>query len=125
MRRRRLLLGAGAVVLLGAVGFVLYLRLNTPAPGVTPENFRWLRLGMSLAEAEDRLGGPGVECSAGGGSVKRWRGDRVIISLTIDEDERIEFGRLIDYQSKHPWEADSENMEEGTFLTRLRTWLPW
>ena len=57
MRRRRLLFGVGALALLG-VGFALLTWLSTPTPGVTWENFRHLRRGMSVGDVEAVLGEP-------------------------------------------------------------------
>ena len=47
MSRLRLLMSVGAVALLGMAGFALLLWYFTPAPGVTWENYRRLRPGMS------------------------------------------------------------------------------
>jgi hypothetical protein len=58
MNKRRLLIVAGALTLLGMAGFTLFLWLTTPPPGVTRENFRRLRVGMSLPAVEALLGGP-------------------------------------------------------------------
>lgn len=56
MGRRRLLLGVGAVVLLG--GLALFHWLTAPTPGVTWDNFRRLRKGMSARQVEALLGKP-------------------------------------------------------------------
>jgi hypothetical protein len=63
MRRRRLLLIVMAATLLVIAGFALFRWLTTPAPppGVTLENFRRLRRGMSLSEVEALLGNGHVE----------------------------------------------------------------
>ncbi len=58
MFRRRLLLVVGAVVLLGVAGFFLFLWLTNPTPGVTWDNFRRLRKGMSERNVEAFLGEP-------------------------------------------------------------------
>jgi hypothetical protein len=61
MRRRRLLLVAGALALLGLAGLATFLWLTTPPPGVSRDNFYRLRKGMTLQEVEAILGEPGVE----------------------------------------------------------------
>jgi hypothetical protein len=57
MRRRRLLLAVGMVVLLGVAGFGLHW-LTRPTPGITWDNFRRLRKGLSAKDVEALLGEP-------------------------------------------------------------------
>jgi hypothetical protein len=56
MNRRRWLLVVGAVALLGVAGFHLLIWLTISTPGVSLENFRRLRHGMSERDAEALLG---------------------------------------------------------------------
>jgi hypothetical protein len=58
MRRRRLLLVVGAATLLAVAGYGLLRWLTAPTPGVTWENFRRLREGMTFQEVEALLGKP-------------------------------------------------------------------
>ena len=78
MRRRRLLLGAGALALLGLAGLWLAQSLRPgPEPGVTMESFRRLRLGMNEQEVEAIPGQPGD--LFGGGYGRYWDNKEVAI----------------------------------------------
>src|SRR5689334_5221586 len=60
MRRRRLLLVAGVVLLLGLAALPVVWQALPPRQGVTPENFYRIRRGMTEQEVEAILGGPGA-----------------------------------------------------------------
>ena len=130
MRRRRLLLGVGAVVLLVA-GFVLW--ITRPVPAVTWENFHHLRLGMSLRAVKALLGEPNeqriamerVGIPASGiltGLI--WRGEEIVIALRFDQD-RLYFGnaasREEDFGAGHVELVPPDN----SLLDRIRRWLDW
>jgi hypothetical protein len=70
MRWKRLLvLAVGLLACLGLVALVVW-RLWPAKPGVTPENFHLLRVGMTEQEVEATLGGPGELCVAFDGDGK-------------------------------------------------------
>jgi hypothetical protein len=56
MRRRRLLLAAGALALLAVVAAWTWLLVPRPGPGVTRANYERIREGMPLAEVEAIVG---------------------------------------------------------------------
>lgn len=101
MSRRRLLLGAGLVLLLvaGFAEWLLWPTTPAPTPGVTWENFHRLRQGMSARDVEALLGEPYRQSKARWDSnprvreVRRWRGDNFfIIILAFDAGQRLEEG---------------------------------
>jgi hypothetical protein len=71
MRRRKLLLGVGALAFLGMAGFVLLIWLTTPTPGVTWENYRRLRRGMSIGDVQALLGEPNQTFRLAGSAATR------------------------------------------------------
>jgi hypothetical protein len=82
MRRRRLLLGAGVLALLGlAAGLVVW--PAHPRPRVTAGNFRRLRLGMTRRQVE-RILGPPHRAGAVVDSLV-WEGDGVRVTLDFSE----------------------------------------
>lgn len=84
MSRRRLLLGVGAVALLGLAGFLL-LWLTSPTPGVTWENFRRLRKGMPTRHVEALLGEPSLpDVKQGIWTLRLWKGEEVAMSLSFE-----------------------------------------
>ena len=58
MRRRRLLLGSGALALLGLAGMLVVTQLLRAGPAITPASYERIREGMTEAEVEAVLGGP-------------------------------------------------------------------
>jgi hypothetical protein len=86
MRRHRLLLITGAVALLGVAGFCVLTWLTSPTPGVTWENFRRLRLGMSARYVEALLGKPFRVAERTDCSIRFWRGEEVGIYLAFEAD---------------------------------------
>jgi hypothetical protein len=125
MRRCRLLLGAGMVALLGVAGFVLFVWLTTPTPGVTWENFRRLRVGMSLEDVEQMLGRQEQSMEWGFGAATRyWWGEDVVVDLTFDTDQRLLNGTASPRGSTlTEWEQLPGT--DGNFLDRVRRWLHW
>ena len=122
MRRRRLLLGVGALTLLGVVGFALLTCLSSPTPGVTWENFRRLRVGMSLEDAEALLGQPkaGFNSALAGMVDRYWISDGNLICLTFVSD-RLEWGG---WNLGGNGELEFIPMNES-LLDRIRRWLDW
>jgi hypothetical protein len=129
MRRRRLLLVVGAAILLVVAGFALLLWLTTPTPGVTLENFRRLRVGMSAKDVEALLGQP-QEVSALQsipGISRCWRRDgEVVIRLTFTIWQKLTGGEATPQGelANHVPPAFVPSPDE-TFLDRIRSWLPW
>jgi hypothetical protein len=137
MRRRRLLLGAGVLALvMTALGAFLW--FATPTPGVTRDNFRRLKLGMTEPEAERLLGGPGevnpVPFSYVGTRELEWTGNGVTIRLRFRQYCRIfdlerPDGQMALYQGllmrpdSDEWEPVEASHDD--LLTRLRDWLGW
>ena len=120
MRRRRLLLGVGAVALLGVAGFFLLLSPTspTPTPGITRDNFRLLRKGMSVRDVTSLFG----EAHEVHGLERVWRGGEITIWLTF-ADQRLWSG-----EANAPG-APTENVEclrtNESFLDHIRRWLHW
>src|SRR5579864_6841898 len=87
-RRRLLVLGLAGLPV-GAAGLAVALVALRPEPGVTPENFRRLRIGMSEKEAEAILGGPGARQIYGVmRPTKTWTGDGCVIWLAFNSSDR-------------------------------------
>jgi hypothetical protein len=116
MPRRRLVLGAGALVLLGLASWLLPLTLFRPeTPGVTPGNFRRLQFGMSMQDAERVLGGPGEMTASFGPLCERWQGHELTIYLYFDLERGLQDGSM-EFRS-----GTAERLQERTgFLDRLR-----
>jgi hypothetical protein len=125
MRRRRLLLGFVAAAGLWLAGAGLLLWPKPPAPGVTMENFRRLRVGMTQPQAEAVLGGPGLELpwpSRRAGTVKAW--GRPFEGFAI----YLEFGaggRVTWADAGMPGEPGEPLGDGDGLLDRLRLLLPW
>jgi hypothetical protein len=132
MNKRRLLLGASLVALLGlAGGLVVWLHL--PRPGVTAENFYRLRLNMTFKEAVGLLGKP----TEGGGlsgttgycwGYWQWQGKEVSIKLLFEgplngEDQTLTEGSLY-YLPSGPSEEVPPNQADRP-LQFFRRLLPW
>jgi hypothetical protein len=122
MRRRRLLLGVGPPALLGVAGLALFLWLMTPTPGVTWENFRRLRVGMSAREAKALLGEGYEELKRPNTTDRFWWGEDVVISLSFDVD-RLWAGHAFppDFITRH---VEYIRPHES-FLDRIRRLLHW
>jgi hypothetical protein len=130
MRRRKWLLIVTALALLGVAGFFLFLWATSTAPvsGVTLENFRRLRVGMSSSEVEGLLGKPQK-------TLKRdwenwdwtiWPTKEVAIYLLFDRDLLLWFGK-----ASRPGQDGKpdciieflQSTEPTGFLDRNRSWL--
>ena len=126
VRRRRLLLRVGAVVLLGLAGFALLLWLTSPVPGVVSwENYRRLRIGMSSSEVEALLGTPQDALPTRDLRYNVWQELRVWhgfrCSLTFTEE-----GRLLDGGCDHEGVVYGILTDaDETFLERIRRLLHW
>jgi hypothetical protein len=127
MRRRRLLLVVGLLVA-ATLGIGLYLWITTPRPGVTRENFRRLRVGMTLQEAEEIMGGRAKEEPSGwkGPPIWVWRDGPVLVGVFLDEARCVTGGLYqdISYPSTDKRRV-GELGEEESALDRLRRLLPW
>jgi hypothetical protein len=113
----RLLAAILALTMLGLAA-VLCLRLSTPAPGVTPENFERIREGMSVNEVEVLLGAKAIQAAFG----KSWVGPTYHALVLFDEDGRARSGGIgkID-GSGHPRHL----RDEPSLLGRLRCLFGW
>jgi hypothetical protein len=129
MRRRRLLLRAGVLALLGlAAGLAVWLAY--PRPRVTPENFRRLRLGMTRPQVE-RILGPPHRAGAVVYSLL-WEGDGVRVTLDFSEPGgggTLDMGDLTflrtGVRESVRLPASLGGDDEETFLDRLRRLFPW
>ena len=107
MRRRRLLLGVGALALLGMVGFGLFLWVTNP-PRVTLDNCRRLRQGMSVRDVEALLGEPNEVNKYAHCTFRVWRSEEAEIAVIFDTADQV-------------WYRPS--FWEHSFLDRIRRWL--
>jgi hypothetical protein len=132
MRRRRLLLEAGALALLALTGLAVLRRLP-PRPGITRANYERLREGMTVQQVEGILGGsPGnysrfSDKEAGLWALdfedpelsrqyfrgrEVWVGDELAVAVWFND------GGLVRRKAAF-------DIVEPTFLERLRRLLPW
>ena len=150
MRRRRLLLGAGALAVLG-LGCSLALWLTAPREPVCPATFRRIDVGMTEAQVERIIGR-----SADDGATWRrqitsgdfytiqerrpgsWSGKRVAVApgatsatkgwMSADQERLIQVRFLIQDRFSSGRVASAlyrTARHEETFLDRLRRLLPW
>jgi hypothetical protein len=130
MRRRRLLLAAGLLALLGVAGLLLAWLTPHPGAGITKENYERIREGMTFAEVEAILGPEGYQTKrplivpvSGPTFPRWWIGDDAIIT--------IEFGPKGWGPPTPPfaeWQVTNKHYAERPpepFLDRLRRLLPW
>ncbi len=123
MRRRRLLLVVGAVAMAGVGGFFLFLSPSpVPTPGVTWDNFRRLRQGMSASYVKALLGEP----SSVQGTLGCWWGDEVVIDISFEGD-RLAVGVAypVGPYGRPELSAPIQIVPIESFLDRIRRWLPW
>jgi hypothetical protein len=134
MRRRWFVLGAGALALLGATGIFFYCWTNSPAPGVTEENFKWLCRGMTESQADAILGDDGKRHKLTpprdlAAFCKTWHskrnedGSRTVVEVYLDRQgtviSAIMYSGCEDYPDITVIDA------ETSFWDRLRRLLPW
>jgi hypothetical protein len=133
MNRRRLLLGAGALALLGLAG-VAVVRLAGPSPRINRESYDQIRPGMTRQQVEHIIGAaPGDYRRAGGRAVYFERPelpDPQATTVGLEEEVWIgeEAAILVGFDARG-LAADKQfaTMPHGdeTFLDRLRRLLPW
>jgi hypothetical protein len=108
MRWRRLLLGLGAVVLVGVAGLWLTSRAN----------YNRIDRGMTLAEVEVILGSPGMHINRGPEHPKA--GDYVFCSLWSGQEMDVWV-----FFDSHYRVVRSECYGRDSWVDRLRHLLPW
>jgi hypothetical protein len=122
--------------LLGTGGFVISLFVSAPDPGVTLENYRRLRVGMTEAQANAILGGPaekfpiplmGEELRPT--IYKLWHKDGlyVILRFAVPEaDGGLLMGYLWQDAGNEDFTTLQESLSEGdSWIDRVRRLLPW
>ena len=113
MRRRRVLLGAGALALLGVAGLVVAPHLLPPPCYPTQEKCERIKLGMPVGEALDILGPAIPSCvvySHGTASFFEFPDGSVL--LADDMHQRVTACEFTPNRPPSLWD-------------RLRRWLPW
>ena len=126
MSRRQLLPGVGAVALLGAAGFALAVWLTRPAPGVSWENYRSLRAGMSTRDAEMLLGQPQEVFEwPEGWTTRYWRSEEIVMSLVFDAGPRLTYGKACSPGREHGPDPAEDLPTDQSLLDRIRRWLHW
>jgi hypothetical protein len=139
--RKRGLVVMGTMPLLGLAGGLLAMWLSIPTPGVTWENDRRLRPGMSDNEIEWILGKAAEASSKLIYYHKAWKGKEVVIYLCFDTDCQLLQGgaaypvhalqcepgiALLEIDQPSEAAAGWEPLQTGErFLDRVRRWLPW
>ena len=116
MRRRRLLLGAGVLTLLGLT--VIWLTL--PHPGVTWANYERIQDGMTLEEVRGILGGEGEKGLAHEPGLV-YDDQRVWVEGDLGIVTFFRSGRLVRKDAF----ALNPPLPAPTFWDRLRRLLPW
>jgi hypothetical protein len=116
-RRRRRWFAAGiGVLLLATLGFVSFVCLTTPPPGVTLENFRRLREGMSKQEVASILGAPEKELYSRNTQI--WEAETLTVFLRFESEGALSEGLAMEDQ------AYGLTKDEG-ILDRIRRMLRW
>jgi hypothetical protein len=125
MFRRRLLLGAGAVALFGAVGFVVFLWFASPTPGVTWENFHRLQEGMSARDVEALLGEPTKTLALSAICTRKcWWSEEIEVLLDFNADDRLGYGKASSLAGWQEYTGHAEYLrKDETILDRIRRWL--
>jgi hypothetical protein len=119
MRKRRLLLCTGVLVLVGVAGLLLAPSLRPVEPGVTWRNYERIHYGMTMTEGEEVFGSradkseqvfplvPGHKTEVEG----IWNGRGFFVELHFDDNGRVYLKAL--HEQHEP------------LLDRLRRLLPW
>ncbi len=102
MCRRKLLILTSGLALLGVAGVGLLDWITSPAPGVTWENFRRLREGMTLEHAETLLGKPAMVRFNSELEIVRWQGEGIVIRLSCYLNERLRGGEAYPQEVHEP-----------------------
>jgi hypothetical protein len=125
MRRRRLLLGMGALALLAVTVLLLVSRALAPEPGITRENFGRLRKGMMLNRAEAMLGRPADIVWPGIDSPPHhwWREGDLSIELDVGADGRVADG--VAFEGELPCKRVRLLAPGESLFNRLRRLLLW
>jgi hypothetical protein len=121
MRRHRLLLGVGVLaLLLGVAGPFLLLRMTSPEPGITWENFRRIRVGMTAREVELLLGRrPDYHkpIDTAGRFSESWLVDYKLLLIEYRTDGLVSDGLMRDNDTN---DVELLSDKPGGFLDRLR-----
>jgi hypothetical protein len=127
MRRRRLLLGAGALALVGLGGLSLFLFLlpDRGEPGINLENFHRLRAGMPLQEVQAIMGRPGATKHLLGRTFQVWQEGSVQIMVLLDDTGRVSHGNFDEWSDDGTGLQKVNDLDEGGVADRLRAWLGW
>ena len=115
MKRRRVVLGVLATLGLAVAAVAVTLWALEPAPGVTEENARRLREGMSRARVEAIMGRPGLP--AGGGQL--WEEGGLTVEAIFVNDALTEGAIWRD----RLWERNIPPPAQLTILDRVRDFL--
>ena len=121
MSRRRLLSGFVAVALLGVAGFALLTWLMKPTPGVTWENFRRLRSGMSARDVTALLG----ERHGVYNQIAWWRSEEVVIELIFMVDKLTSGKAFPARQDYIAGTGEKHVRRDESFLDLIRGPLHW
>jgi hypothetical protein len=129
----RLLLGMGALALLGMPARPLALLQPARHDSVTLDNYRCIQVGMTRAQVEAILGGPpGNYCRPGqplrglkpralaDPEIRQWIGSSLIVSVIFDGKGRVS-GKM--FAGGGPCLPMAE--PDPSLLDRLRRLLPW
>jgi hypothetical protein len=116
--RKRWLVVAGALALVGMASIMLYCWAVSPAPGVTEENFHRLRMGMTDREVEVLFGRPADDSSH---RQRRWNSEKAIVFVSLDEQGRVSHACIFDGNDQR----EPVGLREVSLWDRLRAWLGW
>jgi hypothetical protein len=100
VRKRRLLLVAGALAVLALIVALLHLR--ELRPGVTRANFQQVQVGMSVQEVEAILGGggcPDPDPGRKGLLWATWSRHGYVVEVVFDRDRKVREKRLLEAET--------------------------
>jgi hypothetical protein len=121
MRRKRLLV---ILVIACAVlaGSVLLFRYLSPGPGVTLENFKRIRKGMTERDVEAILGTAGEKAYMWHTPCRIWQGKREKVGVVIlfSEDGLVQSGLMAEPRPDDGQDVYNVSDEAETFWDRLR-----